>query len=239
MRRVWLLLACLLLPAPAWAAAAVVQKQVAQSCGTSPCTVNFAGNVTTGNAVIVGAACVNGCSSTTFAYSDATNGAYTSHVNSISASTGRTSGIGSKRNLTGGFTTVTITATGGMTGGVVSLYEVSGLSTGATVLFGSIDDASATSHPCTSSGLSGTGFALCVGNNNSGPTITPTASWTDDSGGSLFVLMQQRITTFSSETATYTTSPATTAVQAMALWLEPSAAGGCRAALNLLGVGGC
>jgi hypothetical protein len=238
-----LLALSLLIPFPTvlHAAAVIVQSAVDQACGSSPCTINFAGNVTGGNAVIVGAVCINGCSSATFTFSDATNGAYTTHVDQISSSTGRTASVGSKRNLTGGFTGVVTTASGGTTLMEVFQYEVSGLDNGLSVLFGSTETLTATSHPCSGSGLSGTGFALCMGNNNSGPNITATASWTKDSGAATVYLGQRRITTFSGETGTYTTDATTNSVQAMGLWRETAAAGsgGCRAALSLLGVGGC
>jgi hypothetical protein len=238
----FLLALSLLIPFPVvlHAAAAIVQSAQNESCGT-PCTVTFGGNVTTGNAVIVRAVCINNCVSDVMAASDATNGAYTKHVELMNGTGSRTSAILSKRNVTGGFTVVTVTSTGGASQAVLAwANEVSGLSTAGTVLTDSKESATATSKNCSTSGLTGSGFSACVassGDNN--PNNTPGTGWTESSSDALFAFAQHRVTAVSSDLGPWTSSANANATAVQAMFPEAASAGGCRAALNLLGVGGC
>lgn len=234
----WLVALALLVPAVVHGATIVNQNWDESGACTTPCTIAFSSNVTTGNAVIVRASCVNGCNFHTFAASDATNGAYTKDIeNSVSVAS---TALLSKRNVTGGFTTVTLTVTGGGTPTILwYIDEVSGLSTAGTVLTG-MNTATGTSNNCSTSGLTGSGFSVCIAAVNNNPVFTAGTGWTAWASGSLFEFTQHRITAISSNQGPWTAASSVNYWSVMAMYPDATAAaGGCRAALSLLGVGGC
>lgn len=205
--------------------ALVVQKVVNQTfSGVSSGNVNFAGNVITGNAVIV---LVETSGSRGVTASDATNGSYVTDAEQ--PTTDRFAHICSKRNLTGGFTQVSISISGGVTNFVVSIYEVSGLNnvspqTGLNSMAGT-----SVNHICSDTLLSGTGFwaACCALNGSGGGLITPSGTWMLDTPttGVEQVHMSQ-VATLNNEQGAFTTAVDISSWGALAFYVESAVAGG-------------
>jgi hypothetical protein len=179
----------------------------------------------------------------TWTVSDAVNGTYTLHENLLLVLSTRLAAVlGSKRNVTGGFSTVTLNSMASSADWVTDMYEVSGLDNALAVTSSNHSDSgTGMSSPCGDSGLTGTGFIFCISlftDGNflvDGGATTPPSGWTNDSI-STSVLATRHISTFSSEVGTFTTANAVQTYSAIALF-KTAAAGPCL--LSLLGVGRC
>ena len=205
-------------------AAAVVQTKVSASVvslSSTPTNLAFDAPVTGGNAVVVIVAV--GSTASTIAASDATNGTYDVTVSADDGA--EMSATRSKRNLTGGFSTVSVTSS--VTGnGVVFMFEVSGLDTGAAPSTGSIENGSgSTSHVSSASGLSGTGFSVCGAMLN---TIVATegTGWTPLASPSTARFCQYRTGTVSNNDGPFTTASGTGSIAVMAVFAEAAGVGG-------------
>ena len=214
------------------AAVAIVQSVLESSCvATTSCNVNFSGNVTGGNGVVVGVVRSDAPASVNFTCSDGTNGSYSVAVTQTSASTARQVTFCEKRNLTGGFTQVTINADVSATY-FIYMYELSGLSNVLSPLTGSNDDSAQINHTCSTSGLNGTGFGICIGANSAGNAPTFGGSYTMDNT-SVFLFAARGIQTWASEQGNFTSS-SENYVTALMIMREPDPAG---VDLALRGVG--
>lgn len=214
-----------LAPARAWAAAALVQSTVASSIGggTTSGNISFGGNVVAGNAIVA-----------VFSVFDAGLNYTFSGCSGESFSAIQTGGflsvIFAKLNSAGGCTQINFTVSGAGTGGHLSIFEVSGLDNGASVQTGFRDASSdTTSHTCSASGLSATGFAVAVARHNAtSGTVTAATNYTlvTNSDGSTQSMHQRGINTFSSNLATWSTVNAVSSWCAMAIFPEAAGGGG-------------
>lgn len=231
---------------PILAAAVEVQHKACGFTAAMSTTVNcsFDTNVTGTNRVVAGMSMwVGNGGVTSFAVSDATNGTYTDDVNNIiSGNVGAQ--ISSKPNLTGGFTQVTIACVGGAcnAGWYTDLWEVSGTDNALMVLTGTRAEGLGTSHQCADTGVSGTGFIVCVGPfydnvfaSADAGAKTGITSWTNHSFDG-FTFAQRRISTFSTEVGAFTTANSVRFYAALALYRQ-TATTGVPSGLSLLGVG--
>lgn len=190
--------------------------------GPGNSTVVFGANTVTGNAVIVGITHGSGTNGS-YTVSDATNGTYNNTVISSDLAM-----IRDKRNITGGFTTVSITAPGADSNYTVWCFEIAGADNVLSIQTGSIfEGAAVTSHVSSSVGLSATGFALAAASfGDAGGTITPGTNWTRVTGGTnAGIIIQYRIALFSSDTGQYTTSASVITAGALAIVPELAATG--------------
>jgi hypothetical protein len=220
------------------AAAVVVQEASNEWTTQTSGTLTFGSNVTTGNAVVV---CVlqAATGNRTFAVSDATNGTYTQHVFLEDASdpNDASAGIHAKRNLTGGFTVVTVTVTGGTTSWLMYGFEVSGLDNAAAPQTGSVEETSATSHLTSSTGLSATGLGVSCAQLGGSATATAGSGWILDSAASGFYMVQHQVATFSGNQGAFTLDASQVSWGVLALFAEASAGTLPSGSFSLLGVG--
>jgi hypothetical protein len=204
-----------------------------QSLSSSPTNLVFDSSVTNGNAIVV--VVVVGVAASTIGASDGTNGTY---VNDSSIGTDSDSAaILSKRNVTGG--TITVSVTSSATGnGHFWICEVSGLDNAASPLIGNNDEAATTTHVCSTAGLSGTGIAFCAVEFTTNATTTPGASYTAlPASGSTARWGQYSIGVFSANQGPFTTTASIADVAAMAVYVDAAAGGGGTSSKSLLGVG--
>jgi hypothetical protein len=195
-------------------AAVIVQSKLNQTIagGSTSGSVSFDVAVTTGNAVIV---LMRQDSTSTMTVSDATNGAYTNDV----SSTVLANRVWSKRNVTGGFTAVSYTFSPAA-GGTWSMFEVSGLDNAASVLTDTLNNSTVTNHTASTSGLTGTGFAVVSAMNNfTSGTTAAGSGWTAAVSGAE-PLQQYRIGALSSNTGPWTSVNSVASWAVMAIFPE-------------------
>ncbi len=203
-------------------AAVLVQTRTSSdgvSLSTTPSTLAFLSPVTTGNAVIVAVASGADATPPIFGASDATNGAYSSIVQNGEAGWGRSSGILAKLNVTGGFTTVSVTAST-TNNGTFAIYEVSGLSAATATSGTNNEQSGSTTVNCAAPGLSGTGIAVCAAMASAGSTPTPEAGYTFDNVTPTVRLLQHKVGTMASSQGTMTAGSAQTYFSVMAIFPE-------------------
>lgn len=217
--RLLVALACAL---PLSAEAAVTITQTSGSDKTGDNTIAFGGNTTTGNTVVVVIRYGSGTHAA-FSISDATNGTYAITGNHDNWAT-----IFHFRNITGGWTTVSIDAPASDTGYYVQIYELSGASASLSIVTDIAVNASGTVHQCADSGgLSGTGFAACVGTYGAvASSTTPGSGWTLRGSGTGGVV-QDKIATFTNELGPFTTGSSVDSVTVFALFPEEGGAPAC------------
>lgn len=219
MRRSALILVCLLMTTPAFAAVVVVQNLGVHD--------DVAGNqvftktVTGTNALVVGIF-VNSGTGTITGCSGSINGALTQ-----TAADGTYDWIFSKRNITGGAETITCTSSDGASTAYTSTgYELSGLDNAATPQT-DLESNTDTSHACYSPGITGTGFFFAVSTFGSTSDVTLGSGYTSDmnltgaAGMSEYVIKAG-----SSETTPFVTSTSLFQQCAAAFFSEAAGGGG-------------
>lgn len=176
----------------------------------------FDSPVTNGNAVVVAIAL--GATATSHGASDATNGAYSGLV--FRSSTSRSASVLAKRNVTGGFTTVTLTSSD--TGsGRAAIFEVSGLDTSASPLTGDALNTAVTNHVSSGSGLSGSGFTVSAAMLSANVNWTPGTDYTNaTSTTSNSRMIQYRTIALSTNDGPFSTASSVGSTAVMALLLD-------------------
>ena len=166
----------------------------------------FGVNVTTGNTIVVFMIKMSGAS-TDWLCSDAVNGSYDAWV--PWGTYGREMSVARKRNVTGGFTVVDITSAGGTITGDFIVMELAGAHNTDAWTSDTIDETGLTSHVCATTGLTGTGLFVGMGNFGSATDITNGSGWTQGNnttanGG----VIQYKIENGTLEKSPYTTADA-------------------------------
>lgn len=228
-RRLVLFALVIILSASRVFAAAVVVQCIGTEGVTGTQVTNFGVNITGGNAIIF-RSYINSGNEATISVSDATNGTYgvVADYSAFSTPPNRDLYIIAKRNLTGGFTQITITPSDAGHTFSYRACEVSGLDNAATPQTDSSLEGSATSHVMGGSAtLTGTGLVVGVSVFGDGVDDTAGTGYTAEgdvtSVGGFF---QRKIATFTGEQAAFTVSPATNATSIVALFVESTGGGG-------------
>lgn len=162
--------------------------------------------------------------STSFAASDTINGSYTKDV-AAGPFTGLDDiAIFSKRNISAGFTTVTITPTNLSAAYDYVIYEVSGLGSTGTPGSDSYTDFSGvnTAHFLGATGVNGSGFALGVSTFTTSRNPTALSGWTkqDGTGSNGTVHMSKVSTSFANDKGPFSLNAVAGTSGIMAIYSE-------------------
>lgn len=203
------------------AQSAPVQEKYHQTMasGTS-WNLSFDSNVTTGNTVALVVVKDNPNVDTTISASDATNGSYTLVERLSTVDFSREIYLFVKRNVTGGFTQVTVSSNQAATDGQAALFEVSGLDNSASIVSGDNDVTGSASFNMASAGLTATGFLFggtIISNAFQVNTIENGYVQTNDSAQAIFVRGWAKDRAWSSTQGAVTTAASENAASAIAI----------------------
>ncbi len=209
------------------AASGLVQAAVASATGltisTTPTTLSFGGNTTNGSTIVAALSCNH--ATLTLDIDDGTNN-FTSAVQNDQPGASGTATVW-YRHASGVIASVRFATTSGSSSPCqVFAYEVSGLQN-AVPQTGSSDGGASTSQNCSSTGLTATGFAVCVATSSAGQTYTAPSGYTKQAtNGEITGAFYTAQGTFSSHQGAYTQSSAVNSTGALAIFPETAAAGG-------------